>query len=63
MENLYNLKCENKTYNILVVEDSKVFSNAISRSLKKDSHTITCAFTLQEAADFIQTQEFGGFDS
>jgi len=58
MENLYNIKCENKTYNILVVEDSKAFNYAISKSLKEDSHNVTCAFTLQEAADFIQTQEF-----
>jgi len=58
MSNLYDLRYQDKTYNILVVEDSKVFNHAISKSLKKDSHNVTCAFTLQEADDFIKTQEF-----
>ena len=55
---LYNFECKKVNYKILVVEDSKLFNKAITSEFKKDGHTITQAFTLQEAKNFIDTMDF-----
>lgn len=38
MENFYNYTCEEKIYDILVVEDSEFFNNAVTNSLEDDSY-------------------------
>lgn len=58
MENFYNYTCEEKIYDILVVEDSEFFNNAVTNSLEDDSYNVTQVFTLQEANKLIHTQKF-----
>jgi DNA-binding response OmpR family regulator len=55
---LYDFECEKSIYNILVVEDSKFFNNAVKSELTSDGHTVTQAFTLKEASSFIETMDF-----
>ena len=53
---LYNVDCIN--YKILVVEDSKFFNNAVKDDLTSNGHTVTQAFTLNEASKLIDNAEF-----
>jgi CheY-like chemotaxis protein len=51
-------ECENVQYEILVVDDSKVFNKKISDALTSFGHKITSAFTLKEARKFIEEKKF-----
>jgi DNA-binding response OmpR family regulator len=55
---IYNFECEEESYKILVVEDSKFFNNMLSKALKKENHRIWQAFTLSEALECISKLEF-----
>ncbi len=50
--------CNNIQYNILVVDDSKVFNQKITDSLVEFGHNITQAFTLTDAKNFIENNEY-----
>ena len=55
---LYDYECSKIHYNILVIEDSNFFSNAVKKDLNLAGHNITQAFTLDEANKFITNEEF-----
>lgn len=44
--------------NILIVDDSKVTNNALSRSFKKDLYEVTQVFKLEDAITAVREQEF-----
>jgi DNA-binding response OmpR family regulator len=48
--------CQELRVKVLIVEDSKFFNNILKKSLSK--HTISQAFTLAEALEFIEREDF-----
>ncbi len=54
----YNADCSNKHYNILVIDDSVVFNQTITDALVEHNQNVTQAYTLQEAKEIIENQEF-----
>ena len=54
----YDFQCETSSYRVLVVEDSKFFSSVVKKDLVSYGHEVIQAFTLKEATQYIENEEF-----
>ena len=43
---------------VLIVDDSKMMNNGLTRSLHEDAHEVTQAYSLADAISAIQAKEF-----
>ena len=55
---LINYQCKQKSFEILVVEDSVFFSRLLKKALEEDAHKVTQAFSLAEAYKALEIKEF-----
>ena len=51
VDTLYDKKCEDKQYKILIIEDSKGLNELINKALANSGHTVVSGFTLKEAKE------------
>ena len=54
----YSFECKTDKFRILVVEDSKFFSTVVKKDLVSHGHEVLQAFTLAEAIEYIENEEF-----
>ncbi|MGM0623976.1 MAG: response regulator [Campylobacterota bacterium] len=52
------ISCEGKKYTILIIEDSKVFSKVLAKSLQKTGHSTVQAYSLQQGIEQIESKDF-----